>query len=82
MTPEERRLRAQIAAHAQWSREADPTGRTAKARAAFLRKFERQARELHPNGSPELITRTAEHLRRAHFARLALASARARGGSA
>jgi hypothetical protein len=79
LTPEQRTLQARVAAHVQWSREANPTERTAGARAAFLSRFEREARELHPNGSPEVIARAAEHLRRAHFTRLALASAKARG---
>lgn len=82
LSPEElSAVRAQagrIGAHTQWSRETDPAGRTATARKAFLDQFERQARELHPTGSPETIARAAEHLRKAYFARLALASANAR----
>ena len=77
MSPAERTLRARLAAHVQWSREADPTARTAKARAAFLAQFEA---EVDPDGTlpPEERRRRAEHARSAHFARLALASARAR----
>jgi len=52
-------------------------GRTARARAAFLARFEREA---DPDGAldPAERARRAEHLRRAHFKRLALASSRAR----
>jgi hypothetical protein len=75
MSPAERSLRARIA-HAMHARR-DPTEATAKARAAFLSKFERQA---DPEGllPPEERQRRAEHLRRAHFARLAKASAKTR----
>lgn len=78
LTPEQRALRARAAAHAQWAGEPDPTARTEAGREAFLSRFEAQARELHPNGSPELIARSAEHLRKAHMAKLALASSKAR----
>lgn len=82
ITPEElSAIRAQagrIGAHVQWARTPDRTARTAKARAAFADKFEREARELHPDGTPELIARAAESLRRAYFSRLALASSMAR----
>jgi hypothetical protein len=76
MSPAERSLRARIAAHAMHAQN-DPAEITAKARAAFLAKFEQQA---DPDGvlSPEERERRAEHLRSAHFARLALASAKAR----
>jgi hypothetical protein len=78
MTPEQRTLRARAAAHVQWANETDRTARLANARAALKARFEREARELHPNGSPELIARAAESLRKAHMARMALASSRAR----
>lgn len=78
MDPAERTLRARLAAHTQWAKEPDPAGRTAKARAAMNNKFVTQARELHPNASDERIERVAEHLRKAHYARLGLASGKAR----
>jgi len=78
MTPEERTLRARLAAHSQWANELDPTARTAKARKAADDRFVRQARELHPEATEEQIARAAEHLRKAHFTRMGLASARAR----
>lgn len=76
MSPAERSLRARIAAHAMHARN-DPAEITANARAAFLAKFEQEA---DPDGilPPEERRRRAEHLRSAYFARLALASAKAR----
>lgn len=82
MNPTERSLRASLAAHTSWANTLDPTSRTAKARAAANGRFEREARERHPNASDEQIARAAEHLRSAHFKRLALASARARRAKA
>jgi len=58
-----------IGAHISWARTTDRSARTAPARAAFEAKFLAEA-----DGDPV----RAEHLRKAHFARLALASARAR----
>ena len=69
MTEAERRLVASIAAHESWANTTDRTARTAPARAALDQKFLDQA-----NGDPA----RAAHLRKAHFARLALKSAQAR----
>lgn len=76
-TPAERRLAAQIAAHESWATTPDRTARTAPARAAMMAKFEQQA---DPDGklSPAERARRAEHLRKAHFQRLALISAQSR----
>jgi len=68
-SPSERRLSAQIAVHESWAATEDRSARTAPARAAFLKKFLDQA-----GGDPV----RAEHLRKAHYARLALKSAQAR----
>ncbi|MFE7105583.1 hypothetical protein ACFU98_10845 [Streptomyces sp. NPDC057575] len=78
MDPEMRSLRARLGAHASWANTTDPASRTAKARAAANGRFERQAREMHPDATDEQITRVAGHLRKAHFSRMALASAKAR----
>ena len=43
LTPSERKLRAQLAAHESWARTDDPSARTAPARRAFLDRFERAA---------------------------------------
>lgn len=69
MTNSERSLAASIAAHEGWARTEDRTARTAPARAALNAKFLAEA-----GGDPV----RAEHLRKAHFKRLALASAKAR----
>jgi hypothetical protein len=77
LTPEQRRLRAQIAAHTLHAKTTDPVGHTAAARAAFLGRFER---EVDPDGvlPPTERARRAEHARRAYFLRLALRSSQAR----
>lgn len=76
LTPEQRSTRARIAAQAMHAKH-DGRVVTAKARATFLARFEREA---DPDRvlSLEERGRRAEHLRRAHFARLALASSKAR----
>ncbi|EYR62998.1 hypothetical protein N866_03795 [Actinotalea ferrariae CF5-4] len=70
-------MRASIAAHDSWAQTSDRSARTAPARAALMAKFERQ---VDPDGTlpPDERARRAEHARKAHFARLALKSARAR----
>lgn len=77
MTHEERKLAARIAAHDRWARVPDRAAATAPARAALMAKFERQ---VDPDGSlpPDERAKRAEHARKAHFARLCLASARSR----
>ncbi|SBS77347.1 conserved hypothetical protein [uncultured Mycobacterium sp.] len=85
LTPAEKSLRGQIAAHESWSRTTDRSARTANARRAMLDKFER---EVDPEGvlAPAERSRRAAHARKAYFARLALRSAQARrrrrGGAA
>ena len=69
-------LRARLGAHTLHSRY-DSRELTAPARAAFLAGFEQQ---VDPEGAlPEAERlRRAQHARKAHFTRMALASARAR----
>jgi hypothetical protein len=57
------RLAAQIRAHQSWAKTVDRSARTAPARAALERQFLEQA-----GGDPI----RAEHLRTAHYKRLAL----------
>lgn len=78
MTPEERTMRAQLGAHAMWANTLDPASRTAKARSAANGRFEKKAREMHPDATDEQIARVAEHLRKAHFKAMGLKSAMAR----
>ena len=69
-------LRQRMAAHVLHSRY-DSTELTAPARKAFLDRFER---EVDPDGKldPKERARRAEHAKKAHMTRLALASAKAR----
>lgn len=77
LSPEERSLRARIGAHALHGSH-DSRGLTANARAAFLQRFVDQVDQESP-GLPEgERLRRAEHLLRAHMARLALRSSKAR----
>jgi hypothetical protein len=78
MDPEVRTMRARLGAHASWANTLDPASRTAKARAAANGRFEKQARELHPDATDEQIARVAEHLRKKHFTAMGLKSAKAR----
>jgi len=73
----ERVLRARCAAHTRWSQETDRTAATAKARGAFIERFER---EVDPDGvlDPGERARRAENARKAWYARLAFRSAQAR----
>ena len=62
-------LRGRIGAHISWANTTDRAARTAPARAGFHQRFMDRA-----DGDPV----RAEHLRKAHFAQLALKSAAAR----
>jgi hypothetical protein len=76
LTPEQRRLRAQIAAHIRWSLE-DPTANAVRAQAGLVARFERQ---VDPDGTlePAERARRVESARKAHMKRLALKSANTR----
>jgi hypothetical protein len=69
LTPAEKSLRGKIAVETSWANTKDRSARTAKARKALDDKFLAEADGDHLR---------AEHLRRAHFARMALKSAQAR----
>lgn len=76
LPPELRTLRSKFAAHESWARTTDRTARTANARKALEDKWLTEA-----GGDPV----RAEHLRKAHYARMAFKSAQARrrrGGAA
>jgi hypothetical protein len=78
LTPAQRSLLAQAAAHASWAKTTDRAARTAPARRAALVRFERQ---VDPDGvlEPEERQRLAQSARRSYFRYLALRSSRARG---
>jgi hypothetical protein len=78
MNAEERRLRAQLGAEMSWAKTPDRTARTAPGSRAAEARFEKQAREMHPDAGDEFIAKVAENLRRAHFRRMGLESARRR----
>ncbi len=69
MSEQDRILRSRIAAHTSWANTTNRTARTAPARAALDARFLAEA-----DGDPV----RADHLRKAHFARLALKSAQSR----
>ena len=77
LTPEQRTLRAQIAANTRWSKE-NPTANAVRGQAGLLARFEREARAADPTAPDAEIARRAERARQAHMQRLALASSRAR----
>ena len=76
MTPEQRILRARLAAHTLHAK-TDSRAHTKPARQAFLDRFER---EVDPDDvlSPTERRRRATQARKAYFTRLALRSSRAR----
>jgi len=77
LSPEDRKIYSRVGAHTSWANTHDPVGRTARAREAFLKRFEEQ---VDPGGvlEPEERARRAKHALKAHMARLALKSAQAR----
>jgi len=77
LTPEQRAMRARIAAHSRWAKESDPQAATAPARRASMERFER---EVDPGGTLPSAERSlrAEHARKAYMQRLALRSSQAR----
>lgn len=77
LTPEQRVLRARIAAHALHASR-DSREVTASARAAFMSRFER---EVDPDGAldPAERARRASHAKTAYFTRLAFRRSKGRG---
>lgn len=73
----DRAIIAKVAAHTRWANTVDRTTATAKARKAFIDRFER---DVDPDGVLDPLERAkrAANARRAHFQRLALKSAQAR----
>lgn len=77
MTPEQRSLHARLANHVRWANEPDRTAATAPARNALRDSFERK---VDPDCvlDPRERAIRAEHARKAHYLKMALASSRAR----
>jgi hypothetical protein len=76
LTPEQRSLRARIAANTRWSRE-DPAATAARGQAGLLAKFVDQVDPDRVLPEDERLRR-AEAARRAHMQRLAFLSSKAR----
>lgn len=72
-----RSLAARIAAHTSWAKTPDRSARTARARASFNERFER---EVDPDGvlDPAERAKRAENARKAYYLRLAAKSAASR----
>lgn len=77
MTPSERALWGRAGAAVSRSRHS-PRDLTARAREAFLNKFLTEAQTMWPDLPRPELERRANELRKAHFARLAAKSVRAR----
>jgi hypothetical protein len=81
VNPAERTLRARLAAHTLHSTR-DSRAITAPARAAFLNSFETKVLDAAAEAGERLssaeVARRADHLKQAHFTRLALKSAASR----
>lgn len=77
MTPEQRVMRARIAAHTRWSTTGNRSAATEPARRAFADRWERL---VDPDGvlDPDERAQRAENAKKAHFQRMALKSAQAR----
>ncbi|HSX68772.1 hypothetical protein [Nocardioides sp.] len=77
LSPEERKQLARLGAHTKWAMTEDRTAATQPARDGLLRKFEDQ---VDPDRvlSPEERAKRAENAKKAHYQRMALASAKAR----
>lgn len=77
LTPEQRSMRARLAALTRWSRE-DPQPAARRGQDGLLNKFRREVAAECPGLGEAELTRRAEARRRAHMTRLAFRSARAR----
>lgn len=82
LTPEQKSLRATLAAHHSWARTPDRKARTAAARQGRWQRYLDKARDLHPGAGVEVIQQAAEHLRRADMVAMAYKSSRSRSRKA
>lgn len=82
MTTAERSLSGRIGQHLRWAKTPSADARreaTQPARNGLIRRWEKQA-DPHGVMSPAELATAVESLKKAHYARMALASARARRG--
>ncbi len=80
LTPEQRILRARLAAHARWAQPVDRAAALANATAASPARLSYWEAKVDPDGAldPTIRAQAAESARKAHFARLAFESSRVR----
>jgi hypothetical protein len=81
LTPEQRVLRARIAAHARWSRDRDRRANAERAQAGLLARFRREILAEQPDLTEPELTRLAESRRREHMTRLAYLSSKRRSST-
>jgi hypothetical protein len=77
LTPEQRTMRARLAAHARWARE-DPGPNVRRAAAGLLEKFRREILAEQGDVAEPELTRRAESRRREHLTRIAFEASRKR----
>lgn len=77
LTKEERTLRARVAACTRWANE-DGKANAERAQRGLRDRFRREVAAKFPKLAPAELERRADSAYRAHMARLALASSRAR----
>lgn len=78
LTPNERTLSARAAAYTRWALVEDSTEATRPGREAFMARFDRMVPASITDPNERRVR--AERLKKAHFSKLALASAKARRG--
>lgn len=78
MTPAQRKLRAQMGAHALWAKTEDRLAVSAPGRAAAEARFEKQVREQFPHLPDDEIAKRAASARKAFYAEIQLKAAKAR----
>lgn len=78
LTPRERSVHAKAAAHTRWAFEPDRAAATLKARKAASDRFLKQIDDALPGLPDSERYRRAESLQKAHFQKMALASAQSR----
>lgn len=78
LTPEQRVQRARIAANTRWGRDSERKANAERAQAGLLERFRRDVLEHDPYIAEPELTERAKALRKAHMARLAFASSKAR----
>ncbi len=84
LTPEQRALRASIAANSRWAKTptADRTRQAERGQAGLVARFAAEVAQKHPGLPPAEVDKLARNAYRAHMKRLALRSSRQASGAA